>query len=376
MRVYLDNAATTPLDPEVVTAMTDVLSNYYGNPSAQHAIGRTAKGILEIARRNVAELINAKSSEIFFTSGGTEADNIVIRSAVTDLGIKNIITSPAEHHAVLYTAEAMHEKGLANLHLVKINNKGEIDLENLELLASTYPDSLISIMHANNEIGTLADLKAISQIAKKYHCIFHSDTVQTMGHYKIDVEELGVDFLVCSAHKFNGPKGTGFLYIKNIHKLKPMITGGGQEKNLRAGTENLHGIVGLAKALEISNKSIDEKQKYILKLKNLMKKLVEEKIQGAGFNGVTTDNGSLYTVLNISVPPNPIGEMLLFKLDIEGVCASGGSACSSGSNKGSHVLAAIGHPEDRTGLRFSFGKFTTEEDITFAVDKLQKILSE
>lgn len=376
MRVYLDNAATTPLDPEVVTAMTDVLSNYYGNPSAQHAIGRTAKGILEIARRDVATLINAKSSEIFFTSGGTEADNIVIRSAVTDLGIKNIITSPAEHHAVLYTAEEMHEKGLANLHLVKINNKGEIDLENLELLASTYPDSLISIMHANNEIGTLADLKAISQIAKKYHCIFHSDTVQTMGHYKIDVEELGVDFLVCSAHKFNGPKGTGFLYIKNIHKLKPMITGGGQEKNLRAGTENLHGIVGLAKALEISNNSIEEKQKKILNLKNLMKKLVEEKIPDAGFNGVTKDESSLYTVLNISVPPNPIGDMLLFKLDIEGVCASGGSACSSGSNKGSHVLAAIGHPEDRTGLRFSFGKFTTEEDITFAVDKLQKILSE
>lgn len=376
MRVYLDNAATTPLDPEVVAAMTDVLSNYYGNPSAQHAIGRTAKGILEIARRNVAELINAKSSEIFFTSGGTEADNIVIRSAVTDLGVKNIITSPVEHHAVLYTAEEMHEKGMANLHLVKINNKGETDLEDLNKLASLYPESLISLMHANNEIGTLADLKAISEIAKKHHCIFHSDTVQTMGHYKIDVEELGIDFLACSAHKFNGPKGTGFLYIKNIHKLKPMITGGGQEKNLRAGTENLHGIVGLAKALEISNKTIAEKQKKIQTLKNLMFELIKEKIPGAGFNGVTDENGSLYTVLNVSVPPNPIGDMLLFKLDIEGVCASGGSACSSGANKGSHVLAAINHPDDRTGLRFSFGKFTTEDDIRFAVDKLQKILSE
>lgn len=376
MRVYLDNAATTPLDPEVVTAMTEVLSNYYGNPSAQHAIGRTAKGILEIARRNVAELINAKPSEILFTSGGTEADNIVIRSAVMDLGIKNIITSPIEHHAVLYTAEEMHEKGLAELHLVKINDKGEIDLENLELLASLYPESLISIMHANNEIGTIADLKAISEIAKKYHCIFHSDTVQTMGHYKIDVEELGIDFLACSAHKFNGPKGTGFLYIKNIHKLKPIITGGGQEKNLRAGTENLHGIVGLAKALEISNKIIDEKQKKIFSLKKLMIELIKEKIQGAGFNGVISDTGGLYTVLNVSIPPNPIGEMLLFKLDIEGVCVSGGSACSSGSNKGSHVLAAINHPDDRTGLRFSFGKFTNEEDIRFAVDKLQKILSE
>ncbi|NUM30899.1 MAG: cysteine desulfurase [Bacteroidetes bacterium] len=376
MRVYLDNAATTPLDQEVVTAMTDVLSNYYGNPSAQHAIGRTAKGILEIARRNVAELINAKSSEIFFTSGGTEADNIVIRSAVTDLGVKNIITSPTEHHAVLHTAEEMNEKGMAVLHFVNINEKGEIDLENLEFLASKYPESLISIMHANNEIGTLSNLKTISAIAKKYHCIFHSDTVQTMGHYKIDVEELGIDFLVCSAHKFNGPKGTGFLYIKNIHKLKPMITGGGQEKNLRAGTENLHGIVGLAKALEISNKILDEKRKKIQSLKNLMINLIKEKIPQIGFNGLITENESLYTVLNVSVPPSPIGDMLLFKLDIEGVCASGGSACSSGSNKGSHVLAAIKHPEDRTGLRFSFGKFTTEKDIRFAVDKLQKILSE
>jgi len=376
MRVYLDNAATTPLDPEVVSAMTDVLSNCFGNPSAQHAIGRNAKGVMEMARRKIAELINAKPSEILFTSGGTEADNIVIRSAVNDLGIKHIITSPIEHHAVLSTVEEMHHKGVAEMHLVAINDKGEIDLAHLEQLASQYPGSLISLMHANNEIGTLLDLKKVSAIAKKFNCLFHSDTVQTMGHYKIDVEELGLDFLACSAHKFNGPKGSGFLFVKNTHKLRPIITGGGQEKNMRAGTENLHGIVGLAKALEISHSIMPEKQKKLQALKSLMRTLIAAEIPGVGFNGVQEDDKSLYTVLNVSLPPNPAGDMLLFKLDIEGVCASGGSACSSGASKGSHVLAAIHHPDDRTGVRFSFGKFTTEEDIRFAVEKLKKVVTE
>lgn len=376
MRVYLDNAATTPLDPEVVSAMTDVLANCYGNPSAQHAIGRNAKGIMEMARRKIAEIINAKPSEILFTAGGTEADNIVIRSAVHDLGVKHIITSPIEHHAVLNTVEEMHNKGLAEMHLVNINDNGEVDLAYLEQLASKYPGSLITLMHANNEIGTLIDLKKVSEIAKKYNCIFHSDTVQTMGHYKIDVQEIGLDFLACSAHKFNGPKGSGFLYVRNTHKLKPIITGGGQEKNMRAGTENLYGIVGLAKALEISDRIIPEEQKRLQSLKTLMRKLITERIPGVGFNGADNDEKNLYTVLNVSLPPNAAGEMLLFKLDIEGVCASGGSACSSGASKGSHVLAAIHHPDERTGVRFSFGKFTTEEDIRFAVQKLKKVISE
>lgn len=376
MRVYLDNAATTPLDPEVVSAMTDVLANCYGNPSAQHAIGRNAKGIMEMARRKIAEIINAKPSEILFTAGGTEADNIVIRSAVYDLGVKHIITSPIEHHAVLNTVEEMHHKGLAEMHLVSINDKGEVDLVDLEQLASKYPGSIITLMHANNEIGTLIDLKKVSKIAKKYNCIFHSDTVQTMGHYKIDVQEIGLDFLACSAHKFNGPKGSGFLYVRNMHKLKPIITGGGQEKNMRAGTENLYGIVGLAKALEISYRIIPEEQKRLQGLKTLMRKLISEEIPGVGFNGAADDERNLYTVLNVSLPPNPAGEMLLFKLDIEGVCASGGSACSSGASKGSHVLAAIHHPDERTGVRFSFGKYTTEEDVRFAVGKLKKVVTE
>ena len=373
-KVYLDNAATTPLDPEVISVMTDVLTNVYGNPSAQHALGRNAKGIMEVSRRAIADLIHAKPSEILFTSGGTEADNIVIRSAVKDLGIKHIITSPTEHHAVLNTAEEMQHTGLARLHLVRISKKGEVDYEHLEELAAKYPGSLISLMHANNEIATLTDLKRVSAIAKKYQCLLHSDTVQTMGHYPIHVDELGLDFLACSAHKFNGPKGIGFLYVRNIHKLKPMITGGGQERNLRAGTENLHGIVGLAKALEISCRIMPEKQKKIQGLKNLMIQLIQEKIPGAYFNGVTEREGSLYTVLNVSLPPNPAGEMLLFKLDIEGVCASGGSACSSGASKGSHVLAATGQPDERTGVRFSFGKFNTEEDVRFAVDKLKLVM--
>jgi cysteine desulfurase len=376
MRVYLDNAATTPLDPEVVTSMTDVLTNFYGNPSAQHAIGRSAKGLMEVSRRKIAELINSKPSEILFTSGGTEADNIIIRGAVKFLGVKHIITSPIEHHAVLFTAEDLHKKGLAELHLLKISEKGEIDMDHLEQLASAYPGSLICLMHANNEIGTMVDLKKASVIAKRHNCLLHSDTVQTLGHYKIDVEELGLDFLACSAHKFNGPKGSGFAYIRNIHKIGPMITGGGQEKNMRAGTENLHGIVGLAKSLEISNSIMAEKQKKLQALKTLMMDLISKEIPGVTFNGVTTPEGSLYTVLNVSLPPNPAGEMLLFKLDIEGVCASGGSACSSGASKGSHVLAAIHQPDERTGLRFSFGKYTTEEDIRYAVEKLKKVISE
>lgn len=374
MRAYLDNAATTPLDPEVVKAMTDVLSNVFGNPSAQHAIGRTAKGLMEVSRRKIAELINAKPSEILFTSGGTEADNIVIRSAVHDLGVKHIITSPIEHHAVLNTIEEMDHKGLAKMHLVEINDQGTVNLEHLEQLAATYPGSLICLMHANNEIGTLLDIKKVAEIAKKHNCLFHSDTVQTMGHYKIDVEEIGLDFLACSAHKFNGPKGSGFLYVRNTHKLKPMITGGGQEKNLRAGTENLHGIVGLAKALEISHSIMPEKQARLQGYKSLLRQLIKDSIPGAGFNGLEAEDKSLYTVLNVSLPPNPAGEMLLFKLDIEGVCASGGSACSSGASKGSHVLAAIHHPDERTGVRFSFGKFTTEEEIRFAAEKLKKVV--
>lgn len=376
MRVYLDNAATTPLDPEVVHAMTDVLSNVYGNPSAQHAIGRSAKGILETSRRTIAHLINAKPSEILFTSGGTEADNIVIRSSVFDLGVKHIITSPIEHHAVLTTAEEMDHKGLAQLHLVNINEKGEIDLQHLESLATQYPGSLICLMHANNEIGTMIDLKKVSEIAKRHNCLFHSDTVQTMGHYKIDVQETGVDFLACSAHKFNGPKGSGFLFTKGGHKIKSIITGGGQEKNLRAGTENLHGIVGLAKALEISNSIMAEKQKRLQALKSLMIEKITEAIPGVYFNGNTEPDKSLYTVLNVSLPANKAGEMLLFKLDIEGVCASGGSACSSGASKGSHVLAAIHQADDRTGVRFSFGKFTTEADVLYAVEKLKKVINE
>ncbi len=376
MHIYLDNAATTPIDPEVAKIMCEVITNVYGNPSAQHAIGRNAKGMMEMARRKIAEIINAKPSEIIFTAGGTEADNIAIRCAVYDLGIKHIITSPIEHHAVLNTVTELHQKELAEMHLVSINNKGEVDLNHLEQLAAQYPGSLITLMHANNEIGTLLDLKKVSLIAKKYNCLFHSDTVQTIGHYKIDVEELGLDFLACSAHKFHGPKGSGFLYLKNTHKIKPIITGGGQEKNLRAGTENFYGIVGLAKALEISDSIVTEEKRRIQSLKILMRDLIAVEIPGVDFNGSSDPEKSLYTILNVSLPPNSAGDMLLFKLDIEGVCASGGSACSSGASKGSHVLAAIGQPDNRTSVRFSFGKFTTEEDVRFAVEKLKKVVLE
>lgn len=374
-RIYLDNAATTPLDERVIEKMTNIYREVFGNPSASHAIGRHAKGILEMSRKKIADLMGVKSSEIYFTSGGTEADNMAIRTAVIDWGMKHIITSPIEHKAVIDTAKSLDNKGLAEVHLVQINPDGSINLEHLKELVSQYPGSIVSLMHANNEIGTLNPLKAIAEICHAHGCIFHSDTVQTMGHYVIKPESEGVDMLSCSAHKFNGPKGVGFLYVNQ--KLKPgsLITGGGQERNSRAGTENLPGIAGMAEALEICHQEMQEHQHHIQGLKSYMIELLKENIPGVAFNGNIEPEKSLYTVLNVSIPPTPLKEMLLFRLDIEGVCVSGGSACNSGAQKGSHVLMALNHPEDRMGIRFSFGKNNTPEDIKFAVNKLTSILN-
>jgi cysteine desulfurase len=370
-RIYLDNAATSPLDPEVMEAMIPVMRDYYGNPSSTHAHGRKAKGMMEEARGTVAKLLGCSPAEIFFTSGGTEADNLALRSAVKDLGVKNIISSPIEHHAVLHTAEELAHKGMAVLHLLPILPNGHVDMQALEQLLQTHQNCMVSLMHANNEVGNLLDMQRVAELCQQHQAYFHCDTVQTMGHYRFNLSELPVDFLAGAAHKFNGPKGVGFAFIRKGRKISPLITGGAQERELRGGTENIYGIIGLAKALEISYRDIDAKSAKISALKSLMMEKLKAEIPGVEFNG-DAEGESLYTVLSVSFPPNPVGPMLLFNLDLAGISASGGSACSSGSTAGSHVIQCLRPGTDRTTVRFSFGKFNTEEDILSTVAKLKE----
>lgn len=372
-RVYFDNAATTPLDKEVLAAMIPMMEQFYGNPSSTHGHGRVVKTHLEEARKQVAKLLNCTPGEIFFTSGGTEADNMAIRKSVENLGVKNIITSPIEHHAVLHTIEELDKEGKAKMHLVKLLPNGHVDLADLERLLKENTNVLVSLMHANNELGNLLDLEKVSELCDQYKALFHCDTVQTIGHYPFDLSKLKIHFMACAAHKFNGPKGIGFIYINHSVKLNPYITGGAQERNMRGGTENVYGIVGLAKALEIAYRDLEKEQKHIQELKTYMIKRLRETIPGIEFNG-DTEGRSLYTVLNTSFPPSPIGEMMLFKLDIAGISASGGSACSSGSNVGSHVLTAIGCDPNRAAVRFSFGKQNTKEEVDFVIEKLAEML--
>ena len=374
--VYLDNAATTPLAPEVIRAMSEAMESTFGNPSASHGIGRKARALVETSRRDIAKIINAKPKEIVFTSGGTEADNLAIRCAVRDLGVKHIITSRIEHKAVLLTCQELEKKGLCRIHYVELDEVGRPEITHVNELASEHPGSLITLMHANNEIGTRIDLELIGRVARENDCFFHSDTVQTMGHFAIDAEACQADFLTCSAHKLNGPKGIGFLYINSRNKIRPIITGGGQESNMRAGTENVVGIVGLATALRLASDHMEADHRHITDLKSYMADELIRHIPGIVFNGDISDSGSLYTVLSASLPPTNFNDLLLFKLDMEGVCVSGGSACNSGADKGSHVLEALGHPTDRQAIRFSFGRQNTRDDIDFAVSKIQVVLEE
>ena len=367
-KIYFDNAATTPLDPEVIEVMVNVMKNTYGNPSSVHAIGRQARVIIEEARKKVALFINAAPAELFFTAGGTEADNMVLQSAVKDLGVNHIITSPIEHHAVLDTAEKISHLQNIKLSLVKLDEHGSVDLKNLEKLLEANQDkkTLVSLMHGNNEIGNILPLKKVVELCKKHGALFHSDTVQTMGHYEFDVRALNIDFLTCSAHKFHGPKGIGFLFVNQNVQLKPIITGGGQERNMRAGTENMYGIVGLAKAMEIAYTNLKEHQKYIQGLKTYMIKSLEEQVKGVTFNG-NPKGESLYTVLNVNFPNTEMDEMLLFNFDIEGICVSGGSACASGSSMGSHVLEVTKSDKTKPAIRFSFSKYNTKEEIDYTL---------
>jgi cysteine desulfurase len=373
MRVYLDNAATTPLDPEVLKQMYTVMESTYGNPSSIHGHGREARTLIERSRKTIANLLHTSPAEIFFTSSGTEADNTAIRCGIIDHQIKHAITSRMEHHAVIHTMEALERTGVIKLSFVDVDEKGNIDYDHLGQLLKENDRSFVSLMHANNEIGTLSDMDRVGAICEAYNAIYHCDTVQTMGHYRHDLGKLKAHFLVCAGHKLHGPKGVGFLHVNHRIKIKPLIYGGAQERNMRGGTENIYGIVGLAKALEIAYAEMDQHQQYIQGLKTYMISELNEKVPGVSFNGETDPDKSLYTVLNVSFPEMEMADMLLFNLDIAGISASGGSACSSGTDIGSHVLTAIGANPSRPSVRFSFSKYNTKEEIDYTVAKVREL---
>ena len=371
MRVYLDNAATTPVDEHVFETMKPYFNKIFGNPSSIHTHGREAKAAIEKSRKTIADLLNTTPSEIFFTSGGTEADNTAIRCSVETSGIQHCITSRIEHHAVLHTMELLEKQGQIKLSYVNLSEDGHIDYDHLEQLLRQGNKSLVSLMHANNEIANLTDISQVGEMCKEYGAVFHSDTVQTMGHYIHDLQQLHAQCIVGSAHKFHGPKGVGFLYVNREHKINPFIYGGAQERNMRGGTENVCGIIGLTKALEVAYENMEEHRKYIEGLKNRMIASLRQAIPGVDFNGdCTSGEKSLYTILNVCLPESDDNEMLLFNLDISKISASGGSACSSGSNVGSHVLTALKTDPNRGAIRFSFSKYNTKEEIDYTVEKL------
>jgi cysteine desulfurase len=377
MNVYLDNAATTPVLPEVAQAMLPFLTEYFGNPSSSHAFGRKTKSALEQSRRTIARFLNCTPAEIVFTSGGTEADNLAMHAAIHDLGCKHIITSAIEHSAVIKTAQIMSNEFGLKLSLVKLDSAGNVDLADLEHLLATNDKSFVTLMHGNNEIANLLPLKQVSTLCEKYDAILHSDTVQTMGHYPFDLQDLHIHFINASAHKFHGPKGVGFIYINKKVKINPNITGGGQERGVRGGTENISGVVGMAKALELSYSDLDEHKNHISDLKQFMAADLETSIPELVFNGNSRNVDSLYTVLSITLPPTSNSDMFLFLLDLEGVACSGGSACSSGAAKGSHVLDAIGALKPGcASIRFSFSRLNTKEEVRFALEKVKSICLE
>jgi cysteine desulfurase len=374
-RYYFDNAATTPLDPQVLEAMLPFLQNNFGNPSSIHSHGREVRSAIEKARKTLANLLNCSTSEIFFTSGGTEADNTAIVNSIIKYKIKHAITSRIEHHAVLHTLQDLENQGLLKISYVDLDEKGHVNLEHLEQLLAAKDHSILSLMHGNNEVGNILDLEAVSDICKNYNVVFHSDTVQTMGHYKHDLQKIGIDFIVGAAHKFHGPKGIGFLYINGNVKINPFIHGGSQERNMRGGTENVYGIIGLAKAMEIAYSEMESHKNHVEKLKLKLMEGLKAKIPSIAFNGDSANlNRSLYTVLNVSFPPMDEADMLLFNLDINKISASGGSACTSGSNIGSHVLTALGVSPERPSVRFSFSKYNTEEEVDYVVEKVGEII--
>ncbi len=373
-RIYFDNAATTALDPTVLETMMPYLTEKFGNPSSIYSYGRETRMAVETARKSVAKLLNANPAEIFFTSGGTESSNMAIQAAIRDLGCRHIITSKIEHHAVTHTVEYLDNLGDVKVSYVKILPDGHVDLEDLEkLLAGAEEKTLVSLMHANNEIGNILDIHVVGNLCKLYNAIFHSDTVQTVGHFPMDLRNTPIHFITAAAHKFHGPKGVGIIYINENVRIKPFVHGGSQERNMRAGTENIYGIVGFAKAFEIAMASYETDSAYILTLKNYMHEQLKKHIPGVGFNGDVFGN-SLYTVLSTSFPKTEKSEMMLFNLDINNICASGGSACTSGAEAGSHVIRAINNNPNQITVRFSFCKHNNTAEIDAVVEKLKGMI--
>lgn len=375
--IYLDNAATTALDERVLEAMLPFLRNNYGNPSSVHKHGREVRVAIEKARKSVANILQVSPGEICFTSGGTEADNMAISGALDTFGLKQIITSPLEHHAVLHTAEKCSQHLGVPLRLLEVDAQGNVNLDQLSTLLQQDPYSLVTLMHGNNEIGNISDLERMGELCRSYGAFFHSDTVQTMGHYAHNLKNLSVDAVVGAAHKFHGPKGAGFLFVRKDKKIRPFLHGGSQERNMRGGTENVYGIIGLARALELAYEEMGSHETHIKEIKRYFKNALVDHLPGVKFNGMSGDmESSLYTVLNVSFPPSEANQgMLLFNLDLGGISVSGGSACSSGATLGSHVLQALGSDPGRESVRFSFSRFTTKEEIDYTLSKVVELYS-
>ncbi len=373
-RIYFDNAATTPLDKEVLDAMMPYMTDKFGNPSSIYSYGRESRLAVENARKTIAKILNANPGEIFFTSGGTESNNTAIGAAIRDLGCRHIITSRLEHHAVLHTVEHYDHEELVTTSYVSLTANGHINLVDLEeQLSSTRERCLVSLMHANNEIGNILDIDAVGELCMRHNAIFHSDCVQTIGHYSIDLRKIPVHFISGAGHKFHGPKGIGILYVNDNIRIRPFILGGSQERNMRAGTENLYGIVGIAKALELADARMEEDREYTQSVKSYMIDELARHFKTIQFNG-DYKGSSLYTVLSVSFPKTEKSEMILFNLDMQGICVSGGSACSSGTDVGSHVIRAINNNPNLVPVRFSFSRHNTKEEVDRVIAALRELL--
>ncbi|PQV46300.1 cysteine desulfurase [Jejuia pallidilutea] len=377
-QVYFDNAATTQMREEVISVMTEVMKNNYGNASSSYSLGRLSKSLIETSRKTIAKFLNASASEIIFTSGGTEADNLILHSAVKDLGIRHIITSKIEHHAVLHTVEALKKDYNIAVSYLQVDGNGTIDFDELEKLLRENTKTLVSLMHVNNEIGNILDIKKVADVCKAYNALFHSDAVQAIGHYPLDLQDIKVDFLAASAHKFHGPKGVGFAFVRKNSGLKPLIIGGEQERGLRAGTESVHNIAGLETAMTLAYNNLDSEMEYIRNLKSYFISKIKSEIPDAGFNGMSGDlKSSTYTLINVRLPiAANKSSMFLFQLDLKGVACSRGSACQSGSNKKSHVLSEILNKEDleKPSIRLSFSKYNTKAEIDYVVGVLKALV--
>lgn len=372
-KIYLDNASTTPLYPEVVDLMTELLRDEYGNPSSIHHHGRKTRAILEDARRTVANELKASIGEIFFTSSATEANNSILKNSVTHLGVKRIISSPTEHHCIIHSLDYIGENCDVEIVYLNVDQYGQPDLDQLkDLLANSSVKTLVSLMYGNNEIGTITDINTVSELCKEHGALFHCDAVQMIGKYAINLDETYFSFLTATAHKFHGPKGIGFFYMNSDNIIPPFIHGGAQERNMRAGTENLYGIAGLAKALSITSERRDEIVKHNTEIRNYFRDQLKAEISDIRFNGNQEENYMSH-VLSVSFPPGDKTDLLMFNLDISGISASAGSACSSGIESDSHVLTAIGHPTERKTIRFSFSQFTTKEEIDKVVEVLKNL---